>query len=178
MGRGEGGRGEDGVRLLLLVLECRAEVKGQQVLYLCVWLLLLLLADQSLQSLHRIRWDAEIRGKLLLEAFHPYWQLKERQNVLPVRLQILQYNTLYFSGMSLPPWCVCRRTQQGPAEASSAQHAGWRPSNIQQSLKNTVHSLQHREEPLLNNKFLKIKKPFSIYFCCTCMRSSRSLAAW
>lgn len=40
--------------------------------YLRVGLLLLLLADEGLQSLHRVRGDAERRRQLLLEALHPH----------------------------------------------------------------------------------------------------------
>lgn len=53
--------------------------RGQKVSrYLRVGLLLLLLADERLQSLDGVRIGAEIRGELLLEALHPHRELGRR----------------------------------------------------------------------------------------------------
>lgn len=59
-----------GVRIVTTGVRLQGQ-RSEVSRYLCVGLLLLLLVDQSLQSLHRVRGDAEVRGQLLLEAVHP-----------------------------------------------------------------------------------------------------------
>lgn len=61
------------------MLGCYGDSGVEATAYLCVGLLLLLLADQSLQRLHRVWTHQEVRGQLLLEALHPHRQLRSRR---------------------------------------------------------------------------------------------------
>lgn len=99
--------------------------RGQKVSrYLRVGLLLLLLADERLQSLDGVRTGAEIRGELLLEALHPHRELRRRRTGNDKIFNVMLQSILFYFGGALPPLCVCRKRRRGPAAASSVQPAG------------------------------------------------------
>lgn len=181
-GRVRGGREGSEVRM---VLDCyywgkNAGQRSKVSRYLCVWLLLLLLADQSLQSLHRIWRDAEICGKLLLEAFHPYWQLKERRNVLTVILQILSIiHHSFLVCYYLLGVCVEGHSEvQQKLSLLNTLDEGLQTNNKVLQTQYIACSTGTNHYSTTNSSKLKKKNFVDLFFCCTCMRSSRSLAAW